>query len=416
MGMGLRGRTRLAGALLGILGLSFVGGGYPLWGQSMDSSAQLTPAAIKSALLAAFPLSAEAREFLENLPIRVMGFSPGHANSLGPLKGIELGTAEVSTVLHEFSHAAWDYFIDPELQKIANYEFTDAIIEWAQDPEPGYEHLVPYLKHFIQDGSTWHLAASLPQFVGGNIRLMPPKLRKWFPWLGAGEVGSWEEARALYQAANHLQRMLMSDLYTRQWGLLGEAPDYQPGPGLSSEPAAFEGVRVGWIIDLAHYDLNKMRLKAMWAERNPAFWKEYVARMEMYREILGDAPRGNQTGRGLCKVIQIDENVASPSGPVSCRIWCQDGKVGPCLAPKGGMLCKTPLGAEVSCSATVRPDPPATSCPSGHPDRMICCRMNPTACQPQGPVSPAPDPHPPGGGVGSGPGDPARAATPSRRF
>jgi len=268
------------------------------------------------------------------------GFAGFGGEEFGAEQGVKVGAASSSTLLHELSHGAFVYFNDPEGTDVAAHEFTDEVEAWAENPESGYERLAGAFQSYIQFGNTWHLGASIPAFVGGNINLVPPKLRHWFPWLGKGDIKNWDEAREQYQQANAEQRYLLLDtLYSNQHELVGGPPLENPGPGLKPEPREIEATRQAWRANIAYYDEHREELEQRWAQEDPGFWQAYVEGINGQRQILGFAHeiesqvgggRGTtgpgRGGGGQLSSWEEFREIAGPEIAGDLEAWWQEGK------------------------------------------------------------------------------------------
>lgn len=174
-----------------------------------------------SALESFYGFTPEGRRFLGELDLRQKMGQPGWFGSFGFDGWTGVGEAKPESITHEIGHAYWGAFdvsgrpdldwsgadLDDPSQALGQFH-RDLEAFMAQPPDL-YEPLRDRLRALPgvllgESESLYHFGeADLVHTTGGNLRLLPPILRKYFDqYLRPGEFGSWYDALGWYQGLN----------------------------------------------------------------------------------------------------------------------------------------------------------------------------------------------------------------------
>ncbi len=170
------------------------------------------------AIKAVYGLTPEGERFLDDHDLRWMRVEPGWFGSFGYGGWTGVGESRLGPIMHELGHAYWGAFgvtgrpdltwDDPdgghESSAILQYH-ADVLAFMAQPPdayEPLRERLrnLPMVQLGDESGLLHFAEADLLHTTGGNSRLLPPILRRYFDsYLADGGFDSWYAALEWYQ-------------------------------------------------------------------------------------------------------------------------------------------------------------------------------------------------------------------------
>ena len=183
------------------------------------------------AVIALYRPTPAGTALLHSLDLRQMKGEPGFFGSYGFDKWAGAGEAKPVEVMHEMMHSYWGGFPvigSPELswereegenRAPAMVSYHRDILTFMAQPPDGYEVLRQRLRN-LPGLSAWNLEplfhsleADVAYTTGGDLRLVPPILRKyWGHFLSDGPFHTWERAAGWYLSLSHEQR-LIADKY-----------------------------------------------------------------------------------------------------------------------------------------------------------------------------------------------------------
>jgi hypothetical protein len=121
----------------------------------------------------------------------------------GDQRLVQVRGAQDEAALHELAHAYWHDA--REVGRIAR-ELMDAVVQLAAEPDPQYAHAKTLAHHYVNgiptqpdessptgywrgmlvEGNDWEMFAGLASGVMGDMRLLPPYMRRFFAGLFVG--------------------------------------------------------------------------------------------------------------------------------------------------------------------------------------------------------------------------------------
>ena len=171
------------------------------------------------AVVALYRPTQAGEALIRSLDLRQMQGEPGFFGSYGFDSWAGVGEARPMGVMHELGHSYWGGFpvlgrSDLRVKRNDGEDVSSALESYHRDiltfmaqPPDGYEFLrqrlrnLPELSEANTEPLIHSLEADVPYTTGGNLRLVPPILRKyWGSFLAPGPFGTWEEAAAWFQA------------------------------------------------------------------------------------------------------------------------------------------------------------------------------------------------------------------------
>ena len=174
------------------------------------------------AIKAIYNFTPEGERFLEEHEFRWMRGEPGWFGSFGYDRWTGVGESRLGPIMHELGHAYWGAFevtgradlswVDPDgrHESTAILQLHADLIAFMAQPPDLYEPLRERLRNLpeVQLGDESGLLhfgeADLVHTTGGNLRLLPPLLRKYFDgYLTEGPFDSWYAALEWYQGLSH---------------------------------------------------------------------------------------------------------------------------------------------------------------------------------------------------------------------
>lgn len=169
------------------------------------------------AVITLYDITEEGARALGTLDFRWMQDQPGFFGSFGYKSWTGVGEAKPIGVIHELGHAYWGLFpitglpqlswdrsggtdVSPAMQRY----HQDLLDFLSQPPDPweplrGRLRTLPEVSQENTEPIFHHMEADAVHTIAGDLRLLPPILRKyWDRLLQPGPFSSWEEALAWY--------------------------------------------------------------------------------------------------------------------------------------------------------------------------------------------------------------------------
>ena len=302
------------------------------------------------AVIALYRPTPAGAALLHSLDLRQMKGEPGFFGSYGFDKWAGAGEAKPVEVMHEMMHSYWGGFPvigSPELswEREEGENRAPAMVSYHQDiltfmaqPPDGYEVLRQRLRN-LPGLSVWNLEplfhsleADVAYTTGGDLRLVPPILRKyWGHFLSDGPFHTWERAAGWYLSLSHDQR-LIADKYLgfqhldlRQYA--NDTSYATPDGLLAGASQVLETEERQRFTDLAEqFDLL---LGDAQLEENFQFWRGYLQdKLRLYRihQAHLDSltlPRSGDIADALKFLSTLHGNPASRALMLSDRISAQ---------------------------------------------------------------------------------------------
>ncbi|MCH8087114.1 MAG: hypothetical protein IIC81_04590 [Chloroflexi bacterium] len=274
-----------------------------------------------------YNITPKGREAFSSLDIRQMIGQPAWYGSTGFQGFTGMGQANPAIVAHEFGHAYWGAFPvtgrpDLSWRLLEGQQLSTAMAQYHADlrafmlqPPDRYELLRERFRNLPNlmegdDPDLHHIGESdIVSFVGGDLNLVPPILRKYYDrFLAPGTLGNWENLLRWYLGLP-AQDKRIADTYLVLAHIPKEA--YQ---GLSHHPSSTVPQEIKRLIqreesqrlvDFADQfqlilDSDESLVDAGGVDRGFPFWRRYLREMvdlhKRYPDILiGLGQRGRAT-------------------------------------------------------------------------------------------------------------------------